>query len=204
MLLAQFLRSGSLAWGAVFAFSSAFLYFRETTGMFSAMPLFAGSVLLPFFFPHNLGTGITTLFAGIFAGMFSVALGVKNLVLIHRKRLLEASAYVLAYVSLLVFFMQAPLGVFLPLWLFTVFVLGLSLYALLGDYRYAFFFALLMGELAWIVSWLPIGFLNATSLSFAVTLFTGESVREKNISNKNYAFLGALIFLILITSRWSL
>ncbi len=204
LLLAQFLRSGSLLWGAVFALGASFLYFRQTANMLSALPLFMGTLILPFFFPHNLGTGITTLFSAAVAGLFGVALGVKNLVLIHRAAFLEAGAYVLAYAALLLFFMQAVSGAFLSVWLFTVFAVWLSFCSLLSDYRPALAFATLMGGLIWAVSWLPIGFLNSASLCFAVTLFSGDAMRENRISGRNTAVLSALIVLILMTSHWRL
>lgn len=201
LLLAQFVRSGSLVWGVVFVLGASFLYFRETANMLSALPLFAGSIITPFFFPHNLGTGIATLFAAVVAVLFGVALGAKNLVLIHREELLEASSYALSYAALLLFFMQA-LSLFFPAWLFAVYVLCLAFYALFADYRPALFCALVVGELMWIVSWLPIGFLNAASLCFAVTLFIGDAVRENRIRVRNSAIIIALIVLIVVTSHW--
>jgi len=201
LLAAQFLRSGSLWWGGLFAVSAVFLYFKETANMLSALPLFIGSVTLPFFFPHNLGTGITTLFALIFAVLFGVALGVKSLILIHRETLLEAGGYTLAYIALLLFFMQT-LSSFFLLWIVLVVMLGLSFYTLLLDYRYAAFLTLIMSELAWIVAWLPIGFLNATSVCFALVLFLGDMMRENRISGRNALILGALVVLIFATSYW--
>jgi hypothetical protein len=178
------------------------LYFRETANMLSALPIFAGAVSAPFFFPHGLGSYAAVLFSVVIAVLFGSALGVKNLLLIHRDAVLEAGAYALAYVALLLFFMQAPSSAFFPLWLFAICALWLAAYVLTLDYRPALIFATLMGELVWAVSWLPIGFLNAASLCFAVILFTGDAVRENRISAKNTAILGALIALIFSTSHW--
>lgn len=172
--------------------------------MLSALPLFAGAVSAPFFFPHGLGAGAVTLFSAVIAMLFGGALGVKNLVLIHREAVLEVSAYALAYVALLLFFMQTLSGVFVLMWLYAVCTLWLSSYLLARDYRIALVFAMIMGELIWIVSWLPIGFLNSASLCFAITLFAGDAVRENRLSGRNAAILTALIFLIFATSHWRL
>lgn len=170
--------------------------------MLSALPLFAGAVISPFFFPHGLGLTAATLFSLAIAALFGSALGVKNLVLIHRDAVLEAGAYALAYVALLLFFMQALSGAFALIWLYAALCIWLSSYLLTRDYRIALVFALLMGELIWIVSWLPIGFLNSASACFAVMLFAGDAVREKRISARNTAILIALIALIFTTSHW--
>jgi hypothetical protein len=170
--------------------------------MLSALPLFTGAVLTPFIFPHNLTTPLSTLFSLIIAGLLYVALGVKDLILIHRETLLEASAYVLSYVAFLLFFMQATSGVFFVAWLYAVFSVFLAFYLLARDYRVALLFATLFGELIWIVSWLPIGFVNAASVCFASTLFMGDVARENRISAKNSLILGGLITLILSTSYW--
>ena len=203
LLVAQFLRSGSLWWGGVFASVAAFLYFRQTANMLSALPIFVGAVLLPFFFPHGLGTGLASLFSVFVALLFGVALGVKNLVLIHRDELLGVGAYVMSYAALILFFMQA-MSLFLPLWFFAVCIAWLSLYSLLSDYRLALTLALLVGELIWIVSWLPIGFLNAGGLCFAVMLFASEAMRENRLRGQNMALLGALAVVIFMVSRWRL
>jgi len=170
--------------------------------MLSALPLFAGAVSAPFFFPHGLGAGAAILFSVVIAVLFGSALGVKNLILIHRDAVLEAGVYALAYVALLLFFMQALSGVFALIWLYAVVCIWLSSYLLIRDYRIALVLALLMGELIWIVSWLPIGFLNSASLCFTVMLFAGDAVREKRISPRNTAILAALIVLIFATSHW--
>lgn len=170
--------------------------------MLSALPLFIGVVFAPLFFPHNLGVSAATLFSGVIAGLFYVALGVKDLTLIHREKLLEAAAYVLLYVALLLFFMQAASGMFFFVWLYAALCAFLSFLLLADDYRAALLFATLSGELIWAVSWLPIGFLNSASLCFAITLFAGDAVRENRISVKNTAIAGALIGLIFATSYW--
>lgn len=170
--------------------------------MLSALPLFVGAVFAPLFFPHNLGVPISTLFSAIIAGLFYVALGVKDLTLIHREKLLEVVAYVLLYIALLLFFMQALSGIFFFIWLYAVICAWLSFLLIADDYRAALLFATLMGELIWIVSWLPIGFLNSASICFALTLFAGDAVRENRISAKNTVVLGALITLIFVTSYW--
>ncbi len=196
------MRSGSAVWGAAFFFTASYLYFRRTANVFSALPLFAGAATLPFFFPHNLGVPISTLFAGVIAGLLYVAQGVKDLFLIRRETLLEAGAYVIAYIALLLFFMQAMSSAFLVVWLYAVMCLWLSFFAIARDGRVALLSVTLFGELIWIISWLPIGFLNSASLCFAVMLFMGDAVRESRISGRNIAILGALIVLIFITSHW--
>lgn len=161
-----------------------------------------GAVFAPLFFPHNLGLPASTLFSAIIACFFYIALGVKDLMLIHREELLEAGAYALLYVAFLLFFMQVLSGMFFFAWLYAAFCAWLSFLLIADDYRIAFLFAVLAGELLWIVSWLPIGFLNSASLCFACALFAGDAVHENRISPKNTAILGALIALILATSRF--
>ncbi len=204
IVLAQFLRTGSPMWGAIFFFVASFLYFRRTANMLVALPLFTGAVISPLVFPHNLTTPLSTLFSLIIAGLLYVALGVKDLILIHRDALLEASAYVLSYVALLLFFMQASAGVFFVAWLYAVLALFLVFYLLTKDHRMATLFATLFGELIWIISWLPIGFLNSASLCFAFVLFAGDAVRENRISIKNTAILMSLGILIFTTSNFRL
>ena len=204
LVLAQFLRTGSAAWGGAFFFAASFLYFRRTANMLSALSLFVGALFSPLFFPHNLGTPLSTLFSLVIASLLFVALGVKELILIHREALLEASGYALSYVALLLFFMQATFGMFFFAWLYAVFALFLAFYVLTKDHRMALLFATLFGELIWIVSWLPIGFLNSASVCFAIVLFAGDAVRENRISARNVAILAALIGLIFTTSHWRL
>lgn len=204
LILAQFLRSGSPVWGAAFVLFANFLYFRRTANVLHALPLFTGAVLTPFFFPHNLGVFITTLFAALIAGLLYVAFGVKDLALIHRESLLEVGGYALSYIALLLFFMQVMAGGFLLVWLYAVFCIWLSFLLIARDYRVALLFATLMGELIWIISWLPIGFLNSASLCFAVLLFMGDATQEKKISPRNTIILGAIIILIFITSHFRL
>lgn len=202
LILAQFMRSGSPVWGAAFFVIACFLYFRRTANMLAALPLFTGAVITPFFFPYNLGAPAATLFVACIAVLLYVAYGVKDLALIHRESLLEAGGYALSYVAFLLFFMQAMTGAFLPVWLFAVFCVWLSFLLIVRDYRVALLFATLFGQLIWIVSWLPIGFLNSASLCFAILLFAGDAARENRISAKNTAILGALIVLIFATSHW--
>ena len=172
--------------------------------MFSALPLFLSVVITPFFFPHALGTFITTGFSVVLALLFGIALGVKNLILIHRAALLHAGAYVIIYITLLLFFIQAGSAAFLPLWLFTIFIFWLAFYSLLSDYRLALVPTVLLGELVWIASWLPIGFLNLTGICFVIALCMSIMVREDRVSNKNMALALAPIILIFVTSYWAI
>ena len=172
--------------------------------MLSALPLFTGAVIAPFFFPHNLTTPVSTLFSVIIAGLLYIALGVKDLILIRREALLEIGAYALLYSVLLLFFMQALSPVFLGVWLFAVFCTWLSFSLLAGDYRIALLFATLFGEIIWVVSWLPVGFLSATNMCFVFGLFAGDTVRKNRISMKNSAILGALFIFIAATAYWRL
>jgi hypothetical protein len=172
--------------------------------MLVALPLFTGAIVSPFLFPHNLTTPLSTLFSLVIASLLYVALGVKDLILIHREVLLEASAYALSYVAFLLFFMQAVSSMFFTAWLYAVLSIFLAFYLLTKDHRTATLFATLFGELIWIVSWLPIGFVNSASLCFAITLFAGDAVRESRISVKNTAILVSLSILIFTTSSFRL
>ena len=191
-------------WGAGFILIASFLYFRPISNMFSALPLFLGAMLVPFFVPHGLGTLITTVFSVIVSLLFGTALGVKNLILIHRAVLLETAAYVLSYITFLLFFMQAGLGVFFPLWIITIFILWLAFCLLIFDYRLALALAGLFGELIWVVSWLPIGFLSSTNICFLIILCAGDAVRKNKISGKNVVIVLALGIVILSMSYWAI
>ncbi len=202
VVLAQFMRSGSLWWGGAYLLTASFLYFRPIFNASSNFPLFIGIVSTPFFFPSGLGITAAILFSALCAILFFAALGSKNLVLTHRAAWREAGAYALSYVVLLLFFMQAINGPFLLLWVWAVSVLWLMLCLTMPRPRLAFVCIVLIGELIWIVSWLPIGFLSMANLCFAVLLFIGDSAVKNRVTIRTTALFSAFIALVFLSSYW--
>lgn len=146
--------------------------------------------------------------AGIFSAALSVlffaALGIKNLVLTNREAWREGSAYFFSYIVLLLFFIQAVSSQFWFIWLWAVFSIFLALCFLMRDYRRALPCTAFMGELIWIASWLPIGFLSIANLCFAILLFMGDAVLENRLRARNIAIFIALLIIVSVFSYWLL
>jgi hypothetical protein len=197
------LRFGSFFWGALFVGSALFLYFRPAVNISAGLPLLLGGILLPFFVPNNLGITVAVLSAAFSAALIAIAVGVKNLILINRDMLREAGVYVMAYCAFTLFFMQAVGNFFIP-WVYAL-IMALAAFGVITQkWPLVFAFGVVIGELLWIVSWLPIGFLASANMCFAVVLFTADAVREGRLNARKSAAVAALLVFILLSSRWVL
>ena len=198
--LAQFMRSGSLWWGVAYVLVAFFLYMRPIFNSSAVLPLFFGVLVMPFFFPPNLGIIAAGLFSIALTFLFFATLGIKNLILINRAAWREGSAYFFSYIVFLLFFMQAVSAHFWIIWLWAALSVFLALCLLMRDYRRALPCTAFMGELIWVASWLPIGFLGLANLCFAFLLFMGDAMAENRISIRKMVIFIVLIFVIFASS----
>lgn len=187
-------------WGAVYALIALFLYMTPYHNATSALPLFLGILVMPFFFPAGLGSVAAGIFSVALAFLFFAALGVKNLVLTNREAWREGSAYLFSYIVFLLFFMQTVSAAFWLMWLWAIVSIFLALHLLLRDYPRALICTAFMGEFIWVASWLPIGFLSNANLCFALVLFTGDAITKNRISIRKIAILFVLIGIIFMSS----
>lgn len=76
----------------------------------------------------------------------------------------------------------------------------------------SFILSLLVGQLTWIISWLPIGpiaganllFLFVYSVENIITLRTEGKLKDKKVIIKNAFIFGLLLLVIIITSQWKI
>lgn len=198
-----FLRAHSLVWGIAYAVCAAILYSRPIFNSSPLLPLLFVIIALPFTtHPDQLFFRIA--FAGIMAVTFGVVVSVKNLILTHRDFWVYCAAYCLAYLSFLSFFAYSPAGPFLILWIFTLFLLVCALTVAVRDVRLAFPAACVLGELIWVVSWLPIGALSSANLSFLAFLSVTDTLHEGHLAFRRAVLFAALCGVIAASSYWRL
>ena len=196
---------GQRGWfaGVLYVGAAGLFYFQPLFNTAAYLPLFIGTVLLSLWTAFA-GMVYPFVFAVIFAGVFAVILGAKNLILTQRASWARASAYTLSYVCLLLFFMVGMGGVFLFSWGALMLLLGLFWQAVIPDRVLLAPALVVVGELAWVVSWLPIGFLSSANLVFLALLFMGDGCVEGRYSPKHLFVFAGLIAVVLMSSYWRL
>ena len=195
------MRSGSLWWGVAYVLVAFFLYMRPIFNSSAVLPLFFGVLVMPFFFPLNLGIIVAGLFSIALTFLFFAVLGIKNLILTNRKAWREGSAYLFSYILFLLFFMQTISGTFWLIWLWAVVSIFLALCLIMRDYRWALPCTALIGELLWVTAWLPMGFIGSANLCFALFFLITGAVMENRISMKKIGILTAFILIVFVSSR---
>lgn len=189
--------------GMAYIGAAGLLYFRPLFNVSAYLLLFVGTILLSLIAAFA-GVLYSVISAFIFAGVFAIIFGVKNLILTQRTSWVRASAYLLSYLCLLLFFMQGMGGVFWFSWIVLMILLGLFWQAAIPD-RFLLAPALVViGELAWVVSWLPIGFLSSANLVLLTMLLVDDGYIAGRIRWKHLFVFTGLIALVLMSSYWTL
>jgi hypothetical protein len=171
-------------------------------------------------FPHTDLSLSRLLFSAMFGILFYVTLGLKDLVLIHRKEWFAVLSVSLLYAASSLFF-TANVGnrFFTSALLLAVFFwLFIREYLVFhGSVRsrlltvYVSTLTLLLMQLAWIISLLPIGFSNAASLTTIATVVVTELLSRyvRGVLTARYVrlllvFFVSLALLIFGVSDWTL
>lgn len=202
-LLWLFMRQGGWFAGIIYVGAAGLLYVRPLFNASAYLSLFIGTVLLSLTAVFA-GVAYPFVFAVIFAGVFAVIFGAKNLILTHRTAWVRASAYLVSYLCLLLFFMQGMGGVFWFSWVVLMLLLGLFWQAAIPDRVLLAPALLAVGELAWVVSWLPIGFLSSANLVLLTMLFVDDGCIDGRIRWRHLCIFTGLIGVVLLSSYWKL
>lgn len=152
--------------------------------------------------------------------LFFLILGLKNLIFIRRKIFFIFLHCALVYMTLINFFLIDKSSFFLGKWLLFVLIFYLLFYEFFfilargARDRIAFVSAICavgIGEMMWIVSWLPLGFLNSSNLLMTTVLLIEDitthhyrSMLTRNIVVKDFFIYGVLMAVIFATSTWSI
>lgn len=206
----------------LFLLSSLYFYFVPNFNSGRLSLSFLVALGLAYFAPP-LHPPFSYAVAGGVAVFFYLLLGIKDLVLIHRQAAYQVMRFMLALVSFLLFFWwgQAPTAGFIWQWL-GLFIVLYALYreflsfALIEESHVkkvvsASLAALVLFEVSWALSWLPIGFLNTTAIAvlviflmddFIVHHFKGDLERRKFLSNFTIFIFSLLVIFLL--SEWSI
>lgn len=203
ILLWLFWRSPGLFWGFLYVAGAGFLYLRPLFNSSALFSLLVAEIALSIALQPSFFTARVFFTLG-FSFVFFIILGIKNLVLIHRERWMRGVCYIVLYISVLDFFLHYFSRPFWFAWVFAMILLWLILLVLISDRRLIGPVLVLLGELLWVVSWLPIGFLSSTNIVLLVILFIDDTLRGKRLIRKNSALFIVLIAVVLGTSYWRL
>lgn len=198
-----FMHQGGWFAGIIYVGAAGLLYFTPLFNVSAYFPFFVGTVLLSLAAAFARAAHPLIL-AFLFAGVFAVIFGAQNFILTQRVSWMRASAYLLSYLCLLLFFMQGMAGVFWFSWIALMILLGLFWQAVIPDRVLLAPALVVVGELAWVVSWLPIGFLSSANLVLLTMLFVGDGCSEGRIRWKHLFIFAGLIAVVLLSSYWKL
>lgn len=188
-------------WRALFFLIFTFwAYGKPLFNFLAFLPIFLVMLVLSFWFVLSRVEGLLT--AVILAAGFAVLLGVKNLILTHRQIWLYLLAIFLSYGLLLNFFLLNQGDLFWLEWLLTTLLLLLLFKNTFGEWLLAAAAALLLGELLWVVSWLPIGFFSSGNLVFLTGLLLFQSFHQERLRLRHLSLFGLLTLIVLISSYW--
>lgn len=189
--------------GFLFAAGAGLLYANPLFNTSAFFPLFAAEMIISF-----ASLSVVSAFRGaliVFLGCaFAIIAGLKNLALTHRGQWTEAVCYALSYITALMFFLHYFSGFFRLSWIIALIAFGLIWSVMIRDRHVLGLALLVLGEMLWVVSWLPIGFFASANVMFFVMLFLGDSLVKKRIAWKDAALYTLLIFAALGSSYWRL
>lgn len=208
----------SPAW--VFLLCALYFYFSPYFQPWRIFFSFAVFLTLALFVPPLFGVWLYA--AGIAIGViFYLILGVKDLVLINRQFAYQTLRLLLFTSILLLFFWwgQSPSLLFVWRLLF----LSAFLFALHYEY-FSFFFegnpsnsfaaaltAFLLFEAAWVLVWLPIGFLNATAVELLILFMLNDFILRhingnlnRKITLTNFTVFIFSLLAIFLVSDWTI
>lgn len=191
----------NLIWGAVFLLVSFWLYSRPLFNVSSYFPLFL--VLLFLSFWMGLADGWITGASWWFLTLsFGILLGLKNLILTHRYYWHYFISFTASYLLFLNFFLLDKSDWFWLKWIVLVFSIFLLFKDLLSPAILAGLLVLVIGQLSWVISWLPVGFLSSANLLMLFLLFMVDILGYKRFSAKNFGLFVLLLAIILGSSYW--
>lgn len=136
--------------------------------------------------------------------VFAVVLGVKNLIITHRVAWYYLINCILGYLVLLNFFLLDKSSLFPLKWLLAITLLTLLFWGLVQSRIALLVIILLIGEMVWLVSWLPIGPLSSANLAMLALLFLLEALHYQRLSWKKLGLFIILATAIFSSSYWQL
>lgn len=177
---------------------AGWFYFRPSFNSSAFLSLFALFLFLSFMDPYLLVLIILSV-------LFGILLGLKNMVLVNRQLWRSVLIFSLFYLSFLEFY---EIGNFLfPLkWLLFVFIVWLLFVELFKGFLdqphrvLSLTSALIIGELMWIINWLPIGFLSSANITILAVFLIADLAAyyyRKKLSQK-LIIKGIVLFFILL------
>lgn len=179
------------------------LYFRPLFNASAYASLFLAAVLISLWWAEV--AGYPYFFAVIVSCIFVIILGIKNLILTHREWWARVAAYGLSYFCLILFFMHGATAYpFWLVWILLMVIIGLVWQAVIKDNALLLPALIAVGELAWVTSWLPIGFLASANVIILTMLFVDDGYVEGRYRWKNLLLFAGLIAVVLTSSYWTL
>lgn len=197
----------------LFLAAAFYLYARPIFQTFLLLWPFIIFIAVALIFTAMAPAGLLYLLPAVFFAslVFYLILGIKNLILIDRPRAHFLFILATLYLCLLIFLASSRESFYL-IKLLAVFAAALILFNNLFRNRpLSGVLALLTAEIAFAVSFLPIGFLQSASLSLVPIFLTAE-LSLKHLTGelrKKDLWIGAsalifLILIILVSSRWAI
>ena len=180
----------------LFLAAALLLYSRPLAGSFNYLPLFLVILILAFWSGPAGGW--------LLALAFGLLLGLKVLALTHRQFWLYLLTIILGYLTFLDFFLTEKSAGFVFYWLASGLVVFLLLQNLFQDRLTSAVAALLLSQLLWLLSWLPVGFLTAANLLLLVLLLLLETCYYQRLSPRSAGLFVLLTLIVLTTGYWRL
>jgi len=199
----RFLIDRSWEWGLLYTLFSVILYSRPIFNVSRTFPLFLAIVSLPFFSrPDSFLFQIILAFSVAFS--YTILLGIKNFTLTHRVWWTHGASYFVSYIFFLSFFSASSSPLFALSWLFGFLFLYCVFRATVPDRHIALIAALFAGEILWISSWLPVGYLSLANFMLLVVLFISDVAHEGVLHLRNRVLFPVLSLVIAGSSYWQL
>ncbi len=210
-----FISGLALLWSPwAFLVAALWLYFRPLLNAFTFFYSFAVFLFLALWMAGADIFLLRIFLAAFFSFLFFIILGVKNMVLVNRKKWHAILIISLIYLLLISYFIVDKSQWFFLSWLLfagLIFILVRELFTAVLPPVFILVVVFIISQLLWVVNWLPIGFLNSSNLvilSILLLLDLLANYHQKNINRRLlikdigvFLFLLAIIFL---TSSWTL
>ena len=190
-----------LFWGAVLVLFSFLLYSTPLFNFLSYLPIFL-TILTLSLWVGTIGGWIVALSLWLLSLSFGILLGLKNLYLTNRKYWHYFISFAMSYLLFLNFFLLDKSSLFWLKWLAVIVLLFLLFKNLLSNNVASGILALIIGELLWVVTWLPVGFLSSANLLMLSLFFIVDIIAHQRFSWKNTGLFSLLILLMLFSSYW--
>ncbi len=227
LLLFWFYQVGTLTAIFFLLLATAILYFRSLHNALIFLPSLIILMIIAFGTTAIItSTLFSVLLASFLAVLFFLILGLKNLVLIKRRGWYLFLNFSLFYLAFLNFFLIDKSSLFVGKWLlFLVLVFGLSrellsvLIASSEDNKVksnrlliaSVVMTMIIGQLLWLVSWLPIGFLSSANFMILIVFLFSDlflnhfwGKLRKKIIVKDLLLFFILSSVIFLASSWLL